>query len=250
MSELIWYSFGSAAVVSVISLVGVLTFALGITRIKGVLFILVGLSVGTLFGDVLIHLVPEIFEELDGASVLPGILIMAGIIVFFALEKFLRWHHHHNCEGDLCELPRPLGYINVVSDVAHNLLDGILIGVSYLVSVPVGIATTIAIIFHEIPQEIGDFGVLLHAGFSRGKAIFFNFVSALFAILGVGIAIAVGAKSEEFVMMLLPVTAGGFLYIAGSDLVPELHKEMSLRKSAVQFLAMLVGFSIMLFIPG
>jgi len=246
----VYYAFLSAIIVSLVSFVGALTLFFGSKRFKNIIFVLIGLAVGTLFGDVLIHLIPEIFSELDGEAILPSILIMTGILVFFVLEKFFHWHHAHTCEGDECTLPRPVGYINIVSESVHNLLDGILIGASYLVSIPIGVATTVAVIFHEIPQEISDFGVLIHAGFSRGRALLVNFVSALFAILGVLIAVIVGARSAEFVQIILPLTAGGFLYLAGSDLVPELHREQSVKRSIMQFFAILVGFTIMIFIPG
>jgi zinc and cadmium transporter len=244
------YAFLSALAVSVFSFVGLLALTLGGKRLDNALFVLIGLAVGTLFGDVLIHLIPEIFSEINGDSVAPAILIMVGVLIFFVMEKFFHWHHSHTCEGDECDLPRPLGYINIVSDGFHNLLDGILIGASYLVSVPIGLATTVAVIFHEIPQEISDFGVLLHAGFSKARALFWNFISALFAVTGVAIAVIVGSRSAEFIQVILPLTAGGFLYLAGSDLVPELHKEKSIRRSALQFIAILVGFIIMLAIPG
>jgi zinc and cadmium transporter len=250
MAVAIYYAFISAFVVSLISFVGVLALAFGAKKLQGLLFVLIGLAVGTLFGDVLIHLIPEIFDGLSGEVALPGILIMVGIVTFFVLEKFFHWHHQHTCVGEDCNLPEPMGYINIASETVHNLLDGILIGAAYLVSVPVGVATTVAIIFHEIPQEISDFGVLIHAGFKKKTAILVNFISALFAILGVAIAVAVGSRSEMFIDIILPLTAGGFLYLAGSDLVPELHKEQSLKKSGLQFVAILFGFGLMLVIPG
>jgi len=137
------YALISALIVSLMSFVGVLTLFFGFKRFQHGIFILIGLAVGTLFGDVLIHLLPEIFADSGGAVVKPGLLIMAGILTFFVLEKFFHWHHAHTCEGDECALPRPVGYINIASESIHNLLDGILIGASYLVSIPIGVATTV-----------------------------------------------------------------------------------------------------------
>ncbi|HYF29095.1 MAG TPA: ZIP family metal transporter, partial [Candidatus Paceibacterota bacterium] len=123
----------------------------------------------------------------------------------------------------------------------HNFVDGLIIAASYLVSIEVGIATTIAVVLHEIPQEIGDFGVLLHAGYSKVKALFYNFVSALFAVLGAGVALLLGGATEAFTMWLVPLAAGGFIYIALTDLIPELHKTTSVRHSLIQLVAVMAG---------
>ncbi|MCR4306342.1 MAG: ZIP family metal transporter, partial [Candidatus Yonathbacteria bacterium] len=139
----------------------------------------------------------------------------------------------------------PLGHLVLVSDGVHNLIDGVIIGSSYLISIEVGIATTIAIVLHEIPQEISDFGVLLHAGFSKNKAIFMNFLSALTAVIGAGIALVAGSSIDALLPMIAAFAAGSFLYIAGSDLVPEIHKVSDPRRSMVQFAAILFGIGIM-----
>jgi zinc and cadmium transporter len=139
-----------------------------------------------------------------------------------------------------------MGVMNVVGDGFHNLIDGLVIGGSYLVSVPLGLATTLAVIFHEIPQEIGDFGILLHAGFNKAKALLLNFVSALAAFLGAVVALAIGSRVAGFSEFLIPFTAGGFIYIAGSDLIPELHKEVKPSRSFFQFVALLLGLLLML----
>ena len=121
--------------------------------------------------------------------------------------------------------------MNLLADGAHNFIDGAIIGASYVVSLHVGIATTLAVVFHEIPHELGNFFVLLYAGFTKRKALFFNFVSAVFAILGTVISLLVGSRVADFSSVMLPLAAGGFIYIAGSDLVPELNKESTLGKS-------------------
>ena len=139
-----------------------------------------------------------------------------------------------------------VGYMNLFADGVHNLIDGIIIGASYLVSLPVGIATTIAVIFHEIPHELGNFFVLLYAGFTKTKALFFNFLTGLFAILGTLVALLVGSRVEDFSSVMLPLAAGGFIYIAGSDLVPELNKESNLVKSVIQLVAIGTGVGLML----
>jgi zinc and cadmium transporter len=142
----------------------------------------------------------------------------------------------------------PVGYMNLFADGVHNLIDGMIIGASYLVSLPVGIATTIAVIFHEIPHELGNFFVLLYAGFTKTKALFFNFLTGLFAILGTLVALLVGSRVEDFSSLMLPLAAGGFIYIAGSDLVPELNKESDLLKSVIQLIAIAAGVGLMLLV--
>lgn len=204
---------------------------------------MVSLAVGGLFGDAFIHLLPESFERL-GNKMQVSVLVLAGIFAFFVLEKFLLWRHQHVLESD--HSIRPLGYINLLADGAHNLIDGVIIGASYVVSLHVGIATTLAVIFHEIPHELGNFFVLLYAGFTKRKALFFNFISALFAILGTFMSLLVGSRVAEFSSVMLPLAAGGFIYIAGSDLVPELNKESDLAKSAVQMIAIGIGVGLML----
>jgi zinc and cadmium transporter len=229
----------SVTLVGAISLIGIFTLSLKDSLIRGATFILVGVATGALLGDAFIHLIPEALAE-TGNPTLLSLTIIGGILAFFALEKFLHWHHHEGLEGAEPEV-HPVGKMILVSDGLHNFIDGLIIAASYLVSVEVGVATTVAVILHEIPQEIGDFGVLLHAGYSKAKALFFNFVSALFALLGAAVALFLGSASEAFALWLAPIAAGGFIYIALTDLIPELHKTKSVRHSVVQLAAIVVG---------
>ncbi|MEK7510841.1 MAG: ZIP family metal transporter [Patescibacteria group bacterium] len=237
------FSLSSVLLVSAISLIGIFTLSLKDSVIKGVTFILVGIATGALLGDAFIHLIPEAFAETTNPTVL-SLTIIGGMLIFFVLEKFLHWHHHQGLEESEPAV-HPVGKMILVSDGVHNFVDGLIITASYLVSVEVGIATTIAVILHEIPQEIGDFGVLLHAGYTKAKALFYNFVSALFAFLGAGVALLLGGATELFTAWLVPLAAGGFIYIALTDLIPELHKTKSLRHSALQLLAVIVGIAAM-----
>ena len=190
-----------------------------------------------------IHIIPESFESSANIT-LTSLLIISGLLIFFILEKFLHWHHH----GEDKELNHvhPVGKLILFSDGVHNLIDGIIIGVSFLVSIPLGIATTVAVILHEIPQEIGDFAVLLHAGYSKKRALFLNFVSASFSIIGVIIALVLSNISDSFILYLLPIASGGFIYIALADLIPELHKHKGLRNSFAQIVTVIVGVLLML----
>jgi zinc and cadmium transporter len=237
------YSIASVTIVSVVSLVGVVFISINQQKLKQIIFVMVSLAVGSLFGDAFIHLLPESFEK-SGVSIENSLLVLIGIFAFFILEKFLLWRHQHvlGSSGHT----HHVGYMNLLADGLHNLIDGMIIGASYSLSLPLGIATTLAVVFHEIPHELGNFFILLYAGFSKTKALFFNFLSATLAILGAVISMLVGSNVENFSTMMLPLAAGGFIYVAGSDLVPELNKEVEPVRSAVQLAAIGAGVGLML----
>lgn len=240
----VWlYSILAVIIVSLISLVGIFALLLSRKHLEEILFLLVSFAVGALLGDVFLHLFPEIVGK-EGFTLENALAVLGGLLIFFILEKFIAWRHCHVPTSK--EHPHPVAILNLVGDGFHNFLDGAIIAGSFLVSFPLGVATSLAVIFHEIPQEIGDFSILLHGGFSAKKALVFNFLSSLLAILGAMVILAFGFQSERFVFSLLPLTAGGFLYIAGSDLIPELHKETRPEKSALQLLALLLGIGVML----
>lgn len=248
MFSTIAYVIISVILVSLVSLISVTYLAFKKDVHKYLLF-LVSLSAGTLFGGAFLHLLPEAVET-PGFTVEISFLLIAGVLTFFILEKFIHWRHcHHHAHHEHKYHPRKhpthLAPLNLIGDAVHNFLDGLVIAGSYLVSVPAGIATTIAVIFHEIPQEIADFGVLLYAGMKKWKALFFNFLSATMAIVGAIVGLILGTQSEMFIPIILPFAAGGFLYIAGSNLIPELHKECGLRDSFWHFTAMILGIAIM-----
>ncbi len=237
------WAFLSVIIVSFISLVGVFALSIKEELLRKYMFLFISLAVGSLLGDAFIHLIPEAFESLLN-PVWTSILIIAGIIIFFVMEKFLHWHHHGDDETGTHI--HPVGNLILFSDGVHNFIDGVIIGVSFMVSIPVGIATTIAVILHEIPQEVGDFTVLLHAGYPRKKALWLNFLSALTAVVGVGIAFMLGGAGEQFVLWVLPIAAGGFIYIAVADLIPELQKTKEVWHSAMQIVAVTAGVAMML----
>lgn len=232
------YAFGSVLVVSLISLIGVFSLSIKDEVIKKYINMFISLAVGALLGDAFIHLIPEAFEKSDNSLVV-SLLIVIGILLFFIIEKFLHWHHHGEDKNE--PHIHPVGKLVIFTDGFHNLIDGIIIGVSFMVSLPVGIATTMAVILHEIPQEIGDFAVLIHAGYRKGKALFLNFLSALMAVVGLVLAFIFGGVMENFVIWILPIAAGGFIYIAVADLIPELHKTRKIKYSVAQFMTILVG---------
>ncbi len=234
------YAFISVIIVSLVSLIGVFSLSIKEEALKKYIFIFISLAVGALLGDAFIHLIPEAFESGIGEPAV-SVLVIVGVLIFFVLEKFLHWHHHGESEDAHEFHVAPVGKLVLVSDGVHNFIDGIILGISFIVSVPVGIATTIAVILHEIPQEIGDFAVLLHAGYEKRRALWLNFLSALCAVLGVAVAIILGEASETFALWILPVAAGGFIYVAVADLIPELHKTKEARHSLLQILAVVAG---------
>lgn len=249
MSSSIYLPILSVIVVSLISLVGVFTISIKEELIKKYIFLFVSLAVGALLGDAFIHLIPEGFEKIADPAVF-SFLIILGIIIFFVIEKYLHWHHHYESE-DLGETVHPVGKMILFSDGVHNFIDGLIIGGSYMVSVELGIATTIAVALHEIPQEIGDFGVLLHSGLTRARALWLNFASALTAVLGVVVVILAREISAEISVWLVPFAAGGFIYIAMSDLIPELHKKSGKKSHTILQLLMIgVGVVSMLLLLG
>ncbi len=210
--------------------------------LKKLIFIMVSFAVGGLLGDAFIHLIPESIEQL-GSSASACFFVLVGMILFFILEKFILWRHCHIPTSK--DHPHPVVFMNIIGDGVHNMFDGLAIGASYIISLPVGVATTLAVILHEIPQEIGDFGILVHGGLSPWRALFFNLVSALFAVIGAVIALSVGPHLKEALAALLPITAGGFIYMAGSDLIPSLHDQKEFPKAWLQLVFMLFGISIM-----
>lgn len=226
--------------VSLISLIGFFTLGINIKRLKKITFLLVSLAVGALFGDVFFHLLPELAE--DGFTLEMGIGVLVGILLFFGIEKFVHWRHCHEPVSE--QHTHPLATMNVIGDGLHNFLDGFLIAASFAIDPTVGVATTIAVALHELPQEIADFGVLLHSGMSARRALVFNFASGLLSVLGVLVFFVV-QDAEVFEPLMVPLIIGGFLYIAGSDLVPELHKETDWKRSVMQLVAIFVGLGLM-----
>jgi len=229
----------SVVLVSVISLGGILVYWVADKKLKKAFVYMVSFAAGGLLGDVFLHLIPEMVEE-TGFNTLASFVILLGIFSSFAVERFLQWRHCHVPTS--AEHPHSFAYMNLFGDGVHNLIDSLIVGGSYIASIPLGIATTIAVIFHEIPQEIGDFGVLIYGGFQKKKALIFNFVTALTAVLGAIIALILGTAIEGFVPLLIPFAAGNFIYIAGSDLIPELRKDTpEPKKSAFQLISLVLG---------
>ena len=221
-------------IVSLLSLIGIFSLLLKENVLEKTTYILVAFAAGSLLGVAFLDLIPEVVE-----SNIEGIFlyVLFGIILFYLLERVIFWRH---CHKGICDV-HVFTHLNIIGDAVHNFIDGAIIAAGFLVSVPLGITTSIAVIFHEIPQEIGDFAVLIYGGFSKAKALFFNFLSSLTAFAGAILTFYFASKIEIAIPYLLAFAAGGFIYIASSDLIPELHKEKDFKRSFIQLIVFFIG---------
>lgn len=218
-------------VISLISLVGVLTILFKAGWLNKALLILVALSSGALLGGAFLHLLPEAITE-AGAGLDIFLCLLLGFCFFFILEQFLHWRHQHNTTINSV---KPFSLLILISDGFHNFIDGLVIAASFLVSFPIGFATTMAIALHEIPQELGDFGVLIYGGFSKSRALAFNYISVLTAIAGGIIGYFASLLIDNYFIYLLPFAVGNFIYIAAADLISEIKNPVSFRRSMMHF---------------
>jgi len=236
------YILVSVAVVSLSAFVGVFFVLLNENRLRRILMGLVGFASGTLLGGAFLHLLPEAMAEAGEAST-AFYYVVFGIVLFFVLEKFLYWRHCHEQE---CPV-HMFAYLNLIGDGVHNFVDGMIIAATFMFSVDLGVTTTLAVIFHEIPQEIGDFGVLIYGGLSKRRALAYNFLSAVTAFLG-----AITTYFVEYLRnakgLLIPLAAGSFIYIATTDLMPELHKKHQMHETVLQLAVILIGIGLMAFL--
>jgi zinc and cadmium transporter len=209
----------------------------------------VSYAVGALLGAVFLDILPHLFEETRNPGRIAA-FILGGILGFFVLEKLLLWRHHHHHEGGEDAAAHPhrgdqgrSGYMIVVGDSFHNFTDGVIIASAFVADLRLGAVTALAIIAHEIPQEIGDFLVLLHSGFSRGKALALNALSGLATLVGAVIAYFTLASIEGWIPEILAIAAASMIYVAVADLIPGLHKRTALRESLVQVAFIVLGIA-------
>lgn len=185
-------------------------------------------AAGALLGTAFLDLLPEAGEHAEELGLETNIFIwtLVGILSFFLLERFIHWfHHHHDHQGIDPKERKSIVPLVILGDSTHNFIDGVVIAATFMVSIPLGIVTTLAVAAHEIPQEIGDFGILLHRGMKRSKVLLVNFLSALVALAGALLTYWIGESIEGYLPILLSLSAGFFIYIAASDLIPEIHNE-------------------------
>jgi len=233
----------STFLVSLLSFCGALILFLK-EKLDRFLLFLVTFSAGALMGAAFFHLLPEAISEAGSDKILKIFFSLTiGFCAFFVLEQFISWHHHHGREHP--EI-KSFSYLILISDAIHNFIDGLIIAASFLAGLKIGVVTTLAVIFHEIPQEIGDFGVLIYGGFKKTTAFLYNFLSAIIAILGGIVGFLISEKIGKEILYLLPFAAGTFLYIASSDLIPEIKQKIGLRESFWHFFVFLLGLGLML----
>jgi len=234
----IFYSYLAVLIVSLVSLIGIITFLIKSRTLDKLIVYFVGFAAGALLAAAFFDLIPESVESW-GTSTIPYIFL--GIILFFVIERFLFFYH---CHRRKCP-HHTFTYVNLIGDGVHNFIDGVLIAASYIYSLQLGLITTMAVIFHEIPQELGDFGLLVHSGLKPKRALLLNFLSSIFAILGSIITIFFSSISENITPFLLSMTAGGFIYLALVDIVPEIHKEVEKGAVISQTFSLMLGLLIM-----
>ena len=200
-------------------------------------------AIGALIGVSFFDIIPEAIEAIGQERTFA--YLVAGIVLFFAAEKLLRWYHHH--EGHEGET-RPFATLILLGDAIHNFIDGVALAVSFLVSMPLGVATTAAVLLHEVPQEVADFGVLIRGGYSRSRALWYNFLISLTTLLGAIVGYGFGRALASFLPYVLAVIGGSFLYLAMSDLIPETHEETGVKHLGIQIALMIAGVALVAFI--
>jgi len=235
---LLWI-IASTFLVSLISLIGLITLKIEDKLLKEISLILVSLSAGALMGGAFFHLIPEAIEQTNNTGLLSYVVL--GFITFFILEKVVQWQHCHDPHCDI----HSFTYMNLIGDLLHKFIDGLVIAGSFIIDFNLGITTTIAVILHEIPQEMGEFGVLIRGGFSKYKAISLSFLVGLGAILGGTMGYFLSGTISDVIVLLLPFAAGGFIYISSSDLIPEIRKTEKLKESFWTFIVFVLGLLVM-----
>jgi len=242
----------ATVVVSLFSLSGIFALSLREKTLHSILYFLVAFSGGTILGASLFDLLPEAVELVDESVVF--VYIAVGFVAFFVLERFIYWYHGHGHHDDIDHMDdervstRGFAYLNIIGDGIHNFIDGMIIAASFTAGTHVGIATTIAVIFHELPQEIGDYAILIYAGFDRTRALVANFMASLSVVLGGVFAVFFLETVDALSGFLVAFSAGAFLYLAASELVPELQKERDFVKSVVQFAVFVLGLAVIWYV--
>lgn len=239
MSTLLWI-IGSTFAMSLIALVGAFTLILKENTLKKIILPLVAFSAGAFMGGAFLHLIPEAIAK-TGLQLDTFLWVLIGFSIFFMLEQFIHWHHCHKVPS---EHKKPVTYMILIADGVHNFIGGLAIAGSFMVSIHTGVVTWIACALHEIPQELGDFGILIHGGFRKHTALLLNFISALTVVLGGLTAYFISLSVDA--TFLLPFAAGNFIYIASSDLIPEVKHGERLMVGLLHFLMFLLGVGLLL----
>jgi len=222
-------------------------------HIEKIILYILSFAIGTLLAAAFLDLIPETIGLVGGETAI--LWTFGGLIAFFILENFVRWHFCHELvckhKGHKHSHPKPFGYLLIIGDTFHNFIDGVIIAAAFLINTPLGIITAIAVFFHEIPQEIADFGVMLYGKFPKSRILLYNFLSALAAFAGALVAYFFAPSVHGLVPGLGAFAAGGFIYIALADLAPETHSEdlsMRLREVIAKIVFVFVGIGTIYFL--
>lgn len=241
MDALYWI-IGSSLLMSAIAMVGSITLLLKASTLQRIILPLVAFAAGSLIGGAFFHMIPAGLDAF-GNSTLFYAWILLGFCVFFALEQFLHWHH---CNRAQTSCKQPLTYLILIGDGLHNFIGGLAIAGTFLIDIRLGIMAWLAAAAHEIPQELGDFGVLIHGGWEKGKALLFNVLSALTFLLGGLVTYFLSFNLD--ISFLIPFAAGNFIYIGASDLVPEVNKHKDTKTNLINYVSFITGILLMLVI--
>lgn len=236
----------SSLLVSAMSFIGIVFFGLGF-NIRRITFYLISLASGTLLGGAFLHLIPEALEA-NGPGIFKSVAV--GVFLFFILEKFLVWRHCHTHQRPEDHVRPVAANMILVGDAVHNFIDGVIIASAFLANPGLGVSITMAIILHEIPQELGDFGTIIHGGYTMKQALFLNALTATFALLGAILTYFFIGTSTWVSAYVLPAAAGGFLYIALADLIPQLHEQIAPKQTAIQICLLAAGFGAMVLLQN
>jgi zinc and cadmium transporter len=236
---LTWIVVGGL-LMSALALVGGVTLLLRPRTQERLVRPLVAFAAGSLLGGALLHMIPEAAARSGAGGTATYLWALAGFSAFLGLEQFLHWHHCHRASAD-CR--QPLTYLILIGDGLHNFLGGLAVGAAFLADLRVGVTTWLAAAAHEIPQELGDFGILIHGGWSRRQALVFNVLSALTFLVGGLVAYAAAQRVDT--TGLLAFAAGNFIYIGASDLVPEVNKHREMKANVVHFGAFAAGVAVL-----
>lgn len=229
---------------SIGSLIGGLLLLSRKKQAESLVHVLVSFAAGALLGTAFFELLPEAVEHAEEIGIEPPIFlfVLAGILLFYLLDRGIHWfYHHRNGKKKHDSHARPTVPLVIVSDSVHNFIDGVAIAITFMVNPALGVVTTLAVAAHEIPQEIGDFAVLLHEGLSRKKVILINIVSGLLSVVGALLAFAIGEQVEAILPYALAITAGFFLYISLTNLIPEIHHEEKQGYAFMETVMLLLG---------
>ena len=235
------YTILSTIVISLTGFIGFFTLSLSEKTLHRILFVLVSYSAGTILGAALFDLLPEAVELVDEALVFP--IVAAGFVFFLFLERVIYWYHGHGHENEHGEEKVTMGfaYLNLVGDFIHNFIDGMIIAAGFINGFVVGLTAAIAVLFHELPQEMGDYGILVYAGIERRRALALNFLAAVSVVVGGAFGSLFIASVEELGGWMVAFSAGAFLFLSASELIPEMLREDDRMRSVIQLAILVLG---------